>query len=237
MGDRTDDSGVDGSTRGARPPGSARRTTPLSASRSWVTTVSCALGLAAAVVTLGGIALAAVVSPVFSVFTHALSDLGAAGGPVSTPTTRLLFNGGLVAGAVLGVGFAPALLAGTRNAVEVGGALLFGPTLLAMGLVGVFPVPALWHVPVAVAFFTLLTVALVGYGVGNYLAGDRRRGLATVFAGGTHGLVWLAWLLTGPAVREGLAFTELFGALVFAGWTVATVDDVATRADTVSASP
>lgn len=191
--------------------------------------LSCWLGLLAPLVTLGAIWGATLLSPSFVWTVHPLSALGALEGDVATETTRTVFNGGLIAGAVVGAGFAYALLRAARNRLELAGIGLFGPTLASMGAIGVFPLPTAFHVPVATAFFGLLTVALFLYGAGNAVAGARVRGRVTLLAASGHGIMWLGWFGTGPVLRAGIALPELVGALVFAGWAVGTALDVANR--------
>jgi hypothetical membrane protein len=113
-------------------------------------TASIWAGVGAATITLFGVFFATLVSPDFWWTTHALSDLGslASDSTTATPTTRLLFNGGLIAGGVVGLGFDPALLVARRNVVELLGVGAAGLTLVAMGLIGVFPLPRDLHTPV-----------------------------------------------------------------------------------------
>ena len=96
-------------------------------------------GAAAVIVTMTAILLATLVSPAFAWTDNALSDLGVTGTDAGTGTTVLLFNGGLIVGGVLGVGFAVALarLRPTWPGRIVAG--LFALTMVLMGLVGVFP--------------------------------------------------------------------------------------------------
>lgn len=190
--------------------------------------LSSLAGAVAAVFTLGAIFVATLLSPGYSWTIHPLSALGGEGG-VATPTTRLVFNGGLVAGGLLGFGFAPAILAAARNRVELAGIGVFGVVLLALSLIGVFSLPHPLHVPVAVAFFGLLSVALGTYGVGNWLAGDRRRGALTVGLGVLNNTSWTLWVLTGEVLRPGIAIPELLGALAFGLWALATTVDVRRR--------
>jgi hypothetical membrane protein len=191
--------------------------------------VSVVAGVLAPVLTLGAIFAATLLSPSFSWTANALSNLGGKYAAVATPTTRLLFNNGLVLGGLVGLGFGPALLAARRNVVELLGTGLFGLTLGAMALIGVFPQHLDPHFTVAVGFYTLLSLAFWGYGAGNWLAGARRRGLLTVGAGVLNLSTWVVWGLTGPFTRPGLALPEIVGATAFGVWAVATARDVGRR--------
>lgn len=116
-----------------------------------------------------------------------------------------------------------------RNRVELAGIGLFGLDLVAMALIGVFPEQEPLHVPVAIAFYVLLSVALLTYGAGNLLAGERRRGTATIALGVFNNSIWFLWVATGDLIRPGIAIPELIGALVFALWAVATTLDTRRR--------
>lgn len=188
-------------------------------------------GVGAPTITVVGIFLATLVSPDFGWTANALSDLGsrAPDATAATATTRLLFNGGLIAGGLVGLGFGPALLVAHRNIVELLGVGLAGLTLVAMGLIGVFPLPTDEHLLVAVPFFVLLSVALTVYGAGNVLAGARRRGLVTIGFAGLNTGAWAVWALTGSFFRPGLALPEAVGAAVLGVWAVWTVEDVQAR--------
>jgi len=190
---------------------------------------SVVAGGLAPVLTLGAILAATLLSPSFSWTANALSNLGGREAAVATPTTRLLFNDGLILGGLVGLGFGPALLAARRNVVELAGVGLFGLTLVAMALIGVFPQHRDPHFAVAVAFYVLLTLAFWTYGTGNGLAGARRRGVLTVGAGFANLTAWVVWGLTGPFLRPGLALPELVGATLFGVWAVATSLDVRRR--------
>lgn len=178
-------------------------------------------GVASPAVALGTMLLATLLSPEFAWTGNALSNLGGAGGPenpASTTLTRLLFNGGLILGGLFGLAFGYVLLRRARNLVERLGVLAFGASITAMGLVGVFPQDTDPHFPVAVAFYLLLSVALWVYGLGNLLAGERRRGALTVVLGFLNIGAWVAWGLGGDVTRPGLAIPEIAGALILAGW-------------------
>ena len=188
-------------------------------------------GALAPLVTLGAIFAATLLSPSFSWTANALSNLGGRSADAATPTTRFLFNNGLLLGGLLGFGFGPALLAARRNAVELLGVVLFGLTLAAMALIGVFPQHRDPHFTVAAAFYTLLSIAFWVYGAGNVLGGARRRGLLTIGAGALNLLTWAVWALTGAFTRPGLALPEIVGAVAFGAWAVATSVAVGRRSE------
>ncbi|WP_336003254.1 DUF998 domain-containing protein [Halorientalis halophila] len=186
-------------------------------------------GLVAPVLSMCGVLFATVASPRFAWTEHALSELGAASGPVATELTRLTFNGGLIGGGLVSLGFGYALLRAARNRVELTGIGLFGLTAASMVLIGVFPTPRPVHFVVAVAFFVALSLAMWTYGAGNLLAGDRTRGGATIGLGGLNAAVWTVWGLTGEFVRPGIALPEIVGAAALAAWLVGTAIFVRAR--------
>ena len=140
-----------------------------------------------------------------------------------------MFNGGLIAGGFVGLGFGYALVGAARNRIELVGVALFGLDLVALVLIGVFPQGTDPHVPVAIAFYVLLSIALWTYGAGNVVAGDRTRGVATILAGALNGGTWVVWIVTGDLLRPGLALPETVGAALFAGWAIGTSLDVRAR--------
>jgi len=184
--------------------------------------VSAGCGVGAALVPMGAILVATLFSPAFSWTGDALSNLGGAADPAANATTILLFNGGLVVGGLLGVGFVYVLFARAAHAAERAGAVAFGLAMIALALVGVFPQGRPPHFPAAVSFYLLLSVGLWLYGMGNLFAGERERGLATMLLGVVNIAAWVGWGLTGPVVRPGLALPEIVGAVVLAGWAVVT---------------
>ncbi len=170
-------------------------------------------GIASSIVALGAIGLATILSHSFSWTHSALSELGVAGGIVAT-----LFNGGLITGGGIAVPFGLWLLGRAENRLERLGVYSFWLTAVAMAAIGLFPMGSPLHVPVAVSFYLLLTVSLCLYGIGNVLAGQRRRGLLTILLGGVTLGGWIVWGLQLRAFVPGLALPETVGALALAFW-------------------
>ncbi len=177
--------------------------------------VTAAAGLAAPTLALGSILVATLLSPSFTWSGAALSDMGRP----NEPTFRL-FNGGLVAAGVVGLPFAYALYGRAENAVQTAGAVAFVLATALMGLVGVFHLPRAGHGITAIAHYLFATVTLWVWGSGEALAGDVRRGLATVWLGIGHVLLWIGW--AGLLAPDWFAGAEFAGAAVFGVWTVAT---------------
>jgi hypothetical membrane protein len=179
-------------------------------------------GVAAVVVTLTAVVVATLVSPSFAWTQHALSNLGQTGHTASTGLTLVLFNDGLLVGAVLGLGFSYVLAAHARNPFEFVGVGAFAVSMVAMGAVGQFPAGTALHFPAFLTFYGSLTLALVAFGVGGVLAGERELGLGTLLLAVVNVGAWVLWLLGGPLLRPGLAIPEFVVALVLAGWMLTT---------------
>lgn len=179
-------------------------------------------GVLATGVTLGSVLLATMVSPAFQWTANALSELGDAGTAAGTRTTVLLFNGGLIVGAVVGLAFAWFLWVAAEPRGKRIVAALFAVTMVTMGGIGLFPIGSPLHFPVSAAFFVMVTVtiwadALVGAGSDE---GDR--GAIAAWLGATNVAAWVLWGVTGPIRRPGLAIPEIVGAFVLAGWVLST---------------
>lgn len=172
------------------------------------------LGLAAAASALGGVALSMALSPRFSLSRHALSDLGASGA-----VTAPLFNGGLLVGGALGLGFVAAVWTETAGRVRLAGLLVLAAATAFMALVGVFPLPHPLHGAVAVPFFVCLTVGVVLWGAGDYAAGRPNRGLAFLALAALHVVAWACWILFAQLPR-GIAVPELVGSATLGAWVV-----------------
>lgn len=178
-----------------------------------------ALGLASTVVSFGGVVASMLLSPWFSVFDHALSDLGVAGSG-----TALLFNGSLLIGGALGAGFVVAVWAVVDHPIRQAALVVMLPAMVCMALVGAFPIPAALHGPVAIGFFGFMTVGLFLWGAGDYATGRLHRGAAMVAAAAIHAVSW-AWWLTLGWLPPGIAIPELIGAVALAVWTLWLVAD------------
>lgn len=179
--------------------------------------LGAAAGIGAAIVTLGGVLAATVVSPSFSWTRDALSDLGV------TPGVAVLFNGSLVAGGALALPFAWHLRASASDRLRRWAATVLAASFVLMAGVGAVPAGRPLHLPLAVGSFGAFTVAFLLDGAGALRAGQRRWGVASVGLAAGHVAAWVVWGVAGPAAGvTGLALPETAGALALAGWTVAT---------------
>lgn len=176
---------------------------------------TAATGLVAPTVALGSILVATVVSPSFTWVEWALSDMGRPSEP-----TYWLFNGGLVAAGVVGLAFAHALLDGAKNLVHRLGVVAYAIAVVAMVLVGIFHLPKAGHGAAAIAHYFFATVTLWVWGSGDVLAGSVRRGLATIWLGIGHVLLWTVW--AGLVAPDWFAGAEFAGAAIFGAWSVVT---------------
>ena len=174
--------------------------------------VPAVLGIAAVVASFGGTVYSMFAAPWFSLFVHALSDMGARGA-----VTAPIFNGGLLVGGTLGIGFVAALLLDIEHPIRAAGAIFGILAMMFMALVGVFPLPHPLHGVVAIPFFVCLSLAVLLWGGGDYAAGREVRGLIFVLFGVLHLVSW-AWWAIFPWFPPGIAIPELVGAGGFALW-------------------
>jgi hypothetical membrane protein len=185
------------------------QSSPLAGSLSWS-------GVVAVVVTIGSILAATVVSPGFSWQSNALSNLGVTSTEVGTQTTVVLFNGGLVAGGVVGVVFGYALLRAATTRAEYAVIGLLAITLALMALVGVFPQGTGPHFPVAGGFYLMISVSLWADALVRWREGTRAWTITSGLAGTANIAAWLVWIAAGAP--WGVAVPEMIGALIFGGW-------------------
>ena len=176
--------------------------------------IPASLGVGAVAVTLGGIFVAAALTPWFSVFGNALSHLGARG-QVAAP----IFNGSLVLGGILGAGFVAGLWELTTEPLRKAGLFFALLAVVCMAFVGRFPIPSGLHFVFAVLFFFFLTVAVFLWGGGDYADGRHERGLALILGATVHLVVWVWWILF-PWLPRGIAIPELVGSFVLAIWVI-----------------
>jgi hypothetical membrane protein len=174
--------------------------------------LTAALGAASVVAALGGIALAAALSPWFSPFRHALSNLGQTPNPAAP-----LFNLGLLLAGALGAGFVVAVWSGTDDGIRQAALVVLFPAMVFLGLVGAFPLPGLLHFVVAPLFFLFMTLGVALWGAGDWAVGRRERGGALVVAATLHLVSWVWWLLYGWTA-PGIAVPELVGSGALAAW-------------------
>jgi hypothetical membrane protein len=178
-------------------------------------------GFLAPAIALGSVGLATVVAPTseFTWEAFALSDLGR-----PDAGTFLLFNGGLVAGGVVGFPFAWSLWRHADNQFGRAGAITFVLTVTGLALIGVFHLPRDTHQPVSLAFFLGAPVTGWLYGTGQVVAGDVRPGLASILLGAAHVVGWTGWLLWVAVTGQDnwFAVPEMIAALAFGCWAVAT---------------
>lgn len=173
---------------------------------------SAALGVAAVVVSLVGILAATATAPWFSWAGNALSDLGTSDAP-----ERLLFNYGLIAAGLLGLGFVPALLA-TASGVGRAAVVPYVAAMVGVAGVGLFPSGTPLHFPAAATAYLGFVFAPVLHGAGDLRAGATRRGLVAVLDGAVHLAAWVLWATTLTGALPGLAVPEFVGAVLFNLW-------------------
>lgn len=165
-------------------------------------------GPVAAVVAIGCILAATAVSPTFSWWAGALSDLGITG------ASAWLFNGGLVLGCLVGLPYTWALWTAAADSLGYLRAAAYLSSLLAMASVGLFPAGQPAHLPLALAFFVLASLTLLVDGVARFRLPTGKLALAF---GVTSPLIWPVWGLW-LARGGGIAVPEFVAAALFALW-------------------
>ncbi|ELY70148.1 DUF998 domain-containing protein [Natrinema versiforme] len=200
-------------------------------------------GIASPIVSLGAIVLATIVAPTetFTWQGRALSDMGRYGAP-----TFPLFNGGLIAGGLLGLPFGWRLWSASRNTLERLGTLLLALTVVGMIGVGVFflehtavYLETSLHGLAALTVFGVAPFAAWVYGSGAALAGDARLAVASFWLGNVHPVAWLGWVLSIGGVDTNMWFAvpEFVAAVALGGWTLLLAVTLRHRPDGELAAP
>lgn len=175
-------------------------------------------GVASVAVTMSTVLAATVLSPAFQWEANALSNLGVTSTAAGIESTVLLFNGGLIAGGLLGLVFAVALTAAGTAIADRATGVSFAIAVLCLELIGVFPQDTSLHTPVAVGFYLLVSVTLWLDALAALRHGWRRRLVVATTLGTANIVAWLLWGIVGPVTRPGVAIPELFGAVAFSTW-------------------
>ncbi|MES3160588.1 MAG: DUF998 domain-containing protein [Halorubrum sp.] len=166
-------------------------------------------GAAATVLALGGILVAVALDPTFSWTTDALSDLGV------RDRSAPVFNGGLILGGGVGVGYAWGLWrAVSTDVVGRVRAVVFAFAMGSLAGVGLFDLTHPFHGPAAIGFYTLVTVV---FGLDGVARRSTTTGRVTLVFVPLHVVVW-ATFIGGWWPVPGLALPELPGALMLAVW-------------------
>ena len=183
-------------------------------------------GVLTPVVAFTCIFLAVDSAPEFSWVDNALSDLG-----VMPGVTAALFNYGLIASGILGFIFATSLFRLLRFDVfshdarmlypdkrGLSGALIFSLACLALVAIGVFPENVRYlHFLASVAFFVLLTGALLHLGISFWRARQKRIAMFTLLLGVVAAAPWLLLFLVRYV--SGVAIPEFISAVAGGLWT------------------
>lgn len=188
-----------------------------------------ACGVIAAVIAVGVILTSSWLAEptTFAWRDRALSDMGR-----PDARTFVLFNGGLAAAGVIGIGFVPRVRALSRNRLQRLGAIGLAATLAALAGAGVFfldhsrvYLPIDLHAPAAIATFTLAPVAALVFGLGAWQADQRRLAAGSLLAGTIPFVCWLYWLAGAVrGARDWFTVPELVATLGLAAWLVLLVD-------------
>lgn len=186
--------------------------------------LSIRAGLVAPPILLVGVVLAVILDPAFSWTDGTLSHLGevpagrtASLGLLTSHPEFLLFNAGLILGALLGLPFAWLCYRTARHPLERSGSVMLGLAFLGLLGMGVFYRPSPFHVPAALVHVLSTTAFLWVYGSGATQTGRTRFGAVTGLLGVALVGFWLLW---GQYLGfSGTAVPEFAGIAVLGGWT------------------
>jgi hypothetical membrane protein len=172
-------------------------------------------GVAAPLIALTCVFLAVASWSAFSWTDNALSDLGAVPG-----ITKLLFNNGLIVGAVFAVvfasGFAPFL---KESGFGAASAVFFALDALALGAIGIFPSGmAPMHLYASVAFFVLFPIAEFLITAALLRGGRKKLSAYTLASAVAAASVWIIHWTIYP-FGAGVAIPEIVAALCAGIWT------------------
>ena len=214
----------DASTTGDTPPTAGDDPPETTESRTAVPAVDPRVfGATATLLALGGIAVAVALDPGFSWTGDALSDLGV------RDRSAPVFNGGLILGGLVGIGYAVGLWRAADTEAGRGRgadgqatsgstsrlrAVVFALAMASMAGVGLFDLTRPLHGPAAVGFYALITVV---FGIDGIARRGTIGGRVTLAFVPIHVAVW-ATFVAGWWPVTGLALPELPGALMLAAW-------------------
>lgn len=176
-------------------------------------------GVAAPTVSIGGIAVAAVLAPSFSVTRHSISDLGVAPG-LAAP----IFNTAMVVTGLVALPFGVAIVVEGTNWERLS-VVALAVAMNGLNFIGVFQKGEFLHLVGGLGFYSSFTVAFLLYAHGTR---DERAACVTRRLAGVHVAVWALWGLGvaivqpsgNPFFAPGALVPQFAGAVILAGWTV-----------------
>jgi len=196
---------------------------------STVKRIAAVTGVVAPLVGYGAILVATVIFPDFSWLTQALSHTGSVGGEYGEAASQSsqVFNTGLIVAGFLVLPYTWRLWIDANNLVQKVAVACFVLSALSLSGVGFFPLGGqfdAYHTPAALGHYLMFTFGLWLYGSGAVFRERHGWGLALVWLGNVHLLMWVLWAIgtvLGSPIK-GLAIPEFVGALIFAVFLVGT---------------
>lgn len=165
-------------------------------------------GTAATITALGGILLAIWLDPSFRWTSDALSHLG-----VRTESA-LVFNGSLMIAGGFGAWYGLGIVGSTRSRRRRLAGGVFVLSALSLAGVGLFVTGHPLHLPSAIEFYVLATVAILTDGI--HRRNETTGRIGVVLAMGQIA-IWVTWM-AGGWPGDGIALPEFVGAVVLATW-------------------
>jgi hypothetical membrane protein len=152
--------------------------------------ISGVLGVVAPIVTFSCILYAIISWPEFNWVNNALSDLG-----VQAGITAPLFNGGLIVGAILFIGFSLGLFSFSKHILGKAAAALFVLACSSLIAIGVFNENfSPTHYIVSVMLFVFLPISLLTFVADFWIEGKRRLSMFTLGLALVAAAVWVLQL-------------------------------------------
>jgi hypothetical membrane protein len=177
--------------------------------------MAATFGVVAPIVTFTCIGLAIWSWPQFSWTNNALSDLG-----VQSGVTAWLFNGGLIAGAILFMVFATGLFTFTKHPLGKIAAATFMLAIASLFAVGVFNENfSPTHYTVSVMLFVFLPISLLMFVSNFWLEGKRGLSGFTLGLGLVAAAVWILQLTLEYVPK--VAIPEIISGVAGAAWVLA----------------
>ncbi len=166
-------------------------------------------GIIAAVLAWVVIIISISVNPWFKITKNAFSDLG---GPHAVDPW--IYNYGLIITSVFVDLYSINLLINSRNKVESFASAFVLIAGLFLALIGIYHAGTRPHVFVSTWFFVQMDMALITWGIGSLMAGDRRTGLFSLILGVLSPIP--AILIPWPSA----AMEETYGILIIDVWVI-----------------
>jgi hypothetical membrane protein len=161
------------------------------------------LGIAAALVAYPFMLASIALSPWFSIYNNALSDLG---NTVSNGQVGYVYNAGLVLAGSLVVAFSVLLSRGSTRRLVLAWTVPLAVAGFDLALVGIFSEnTGKIHGTVSEVFFLMIVVTMLAYSYVSWPLGSPRIGAVALVFGILSAIIWfVSWPWSGVAIQEAI---------------------------------